>query len=128
MFQSNGNNFDRTLELMKREMPKMVSGFAEMREAATADATLDAKTKSLTALAIAILLGGEDSITLRASETLRAGASRQEILEAIGLAMMLGGEPATVAGGKAFEIVEKLMIPPAQSNGNGNGYRQNGSK
>ena len=64
MFNNNGHNTDRTLELMKQEMPKMVAGFTGLRETATAEASLNTKTKSLAALAIAILRGCEDCLTV----------------------------------------------------------------
>lgn len=108
MYKNDSTTYDRMLAQLKQTMPKMGTGFAEFQANAVATVTLDAKIKHLTALAIAVVRGSEDSFELHVTEALRAGATRPEIVEAMGMAMMLGGEPVAFDGGKALELVETL--------------------
>jgi alkylhydroperoxidase/carboxymuconolactone decarboxylase family protein YurZ len=45
---------------------------------------------------------------------LRAGATRQEIVETIGVAMMMGGGPATMYGCHAFEALGQFETERAK--------------
>jgi AhpD family alkylhydroperoxidase len=114
MSQTNAARYNRMLAQMKKDMPRMISGFTELQHFALSDASLDAKTKHLTALAIAILRGNEDSFALHASDALQAGANEAEIREAIGMAILIGGEPAAFNASKVYGIVEQLMAESAQ--------------
>jgi alkylhydroperoxidase/carboxymuconolactone decarboxylase family protein YurZ len=41
-------------------------------------------------------------------DALKAGATRKEIVEAIGVAVLMGGGPATVYGAEAFEALNQF--------------------
>lgn len=41
-------------------------------------------------------------------DALRAGASHQEVLDAIGVAVMMGGGPAVVYGTRAYEALAQF--------------------
>jgi alkylhydroperoxidase/carboxymuconolactone decarboxylase family protein YurZ len=103
-------NYNRMLNQMRQDMPRMVNGFAELQQMAIADASLNSKTKHLTALAIAILRGNEDSFTLHAGEALQNGATTAEIREAIGMAILIGGEPAAFNASKVYDRVDQLKV------------------
>lgn len=115
MRKTNEQTTARTLELMKRDMPKLVNGFAGLQAVATANAALDAKTKALTAFAIGVMRGNETSIARHANAAFNQGATEAEMLESIGMAMLLGGEPASFNGGAAFEIVEQVVAERTNS-------------
>lgn len=106
---ANDQRYARMLELIKRDMPRLVNGFTGMQQQATADGALDSKTKSLAALAIAVLRGVDDNITQRITAALTSGATEAEILEAIGMAIMLGGEPVSHSANRAYAILEALQ-------------------
>jgi AhpD family alkylhydroperoxidase len=97
--------------LMKRiskELAGPVSGFAQLRRESLADGVLGRKHKGLIALGIAIAARCDACIAYHLHDALRAGATRQEIIETIGVAMMMGGGPATMYGCHAFEALEKF--------------------
>lgn len=98
--------YNRTLNALKRDMPRLVNGFTGMQASATAEGALDSKTKSLAALAIAVLRGNDDNMTQRVTAASAAGASDADMLEAIGMAMMLGGEPASHNAARAYDIID----------------------
>lgn len=99
-----------------KELPGVVSGFRMLYKEALADGALDTKVKELIALATGVTTGCEGCIVSHIRAARRAGATRQEILEAIGVAVLMGGGPAMVYGSHAlealdqFEAREKAMI------------------
>ena len=66
---------------------------------------LTPKFKELIALSIAVAMYCESCIAFHVHDALKAGASRGEILEALGVAIMMGGEPAAMYACDAFEAL-----------------------
>ncbi len=90
-----------------RELPGAVAGFAHLHKEAMASGTLDAKIKELIALGIAVAARCDDCIAYHVHDALKAGASHAEIVEALGVAMMMGGGPATMYACEAFEALQQ---------------------
>ncbi|HUZ31511.1 MAG TPA: carboxymuconolactone decarboxylase family protein [Xanthobacteraceae bacterium] len=90
------------------ELRGPIGGFANLHKAATADGTLNTKTKELIALVIAVAGHCEPCIAYHVHDALRAGASRAEMLEALGVAVMMGGGPAAMYACDAFVALEQF--------------------
>ena len=88
--------------------PETMKAFGALAGAATKDGALDKKTKELMAIAISICIRCEGCIAYHMHSALKAGASREEVVEAIGVAVEMGGGPSTVYGSKALEAYEQL--------------------
>lgn len=88
---------------LRRAIPEVYKGFGELHHAAFADGALDAKTKELIALAIGVVEGCDGCIASHAQAAVRAGASRQEAAEAIGVTFLMKGGPATIHGPRAYD-------------------------
>lgn len=88
---------------LRQAIPDVYRGYAELSKAAMAAGALDVKSKELIALAMAVSLQCDGCIASHARGAARAGASRQEVAEAIGVAVLLNGGPATVYGPRAFD-------------------------
>jgi AhpD family alkylhydroperoxidase len=93
---------------LSREMPGTLAGFAHLHKEAAAAGTLSAKFKELMALGIAVAIRCDNCIAYHVHDALRAGASRAEIVETLGVAMMMGGGPATMYACDAFEALEQF--------------------
>ncbi|MBX7144223.1 MAG: carboxymuconolactone decarboxylase family protein [Oligoflexia bacterium] len=89
-----------------------MGAFVQLHHAAMAKGALDTKFKELIALGISICARCDGCIARHVSDALRAGATREEIVETIGVAVSMGGGPATVYGCEAFQALEQLA-PPA---------------
>jgi AhpD family alkylhydroperoxidase len=103
--------------LMKRlskELAGPVSGFAQLRRESLAEGALSRKSKELIVLGVAIAARCDACIAHHVHDALRAGATRSEILETIGVAMMMGGGPATMYGCHAFEALEQFETERAE--------------
>lgn len=90
---------------LSREAPGPMSGFARLHTSSVTDGELAPRVKELMALAIAIAIHCEDCIVYHVHDAVAAGASRKEIAETIGVAVMMGGGPAAVYGARALEAV-----------------------
>ena len=91
-----------------KAIPDTMSGFVRLHEAASKDGALSNKTKELIALAIAITVRCDGCVAFHIHDALRAGATRQEILETLGVAVLMGGGPSVVYGTEAMAALEEF--------------------
>lgn len=88
---------------LRQLIPDVYRGFADMSKAALGPGgALDPRIKELMAMAIGIVHGCDGCIASHARGAVRAGASKQEAADAIGVAIMMHGGPGTVYGARAF--------------------------
>jgi len=88
---------------LRKAIPDVYRGFGELSRAAFADGALERKTKELIALAIGVVEGCDGCIASHSQSAVRAGATRQEAAEAIGVTFLMHGGPATVHGARAYD-------------------------
>lgn len=88
---------------LRRAIPDVYAGFGELSKAAFADGELDRRTKELIALAIGVVEGCDGCIASHGQAAARAGATRQQAAEAIGVTFLMHGGPATIHGARAYE-------------------------
>jgi AhpD family alkylhydroperoxidase len=60
------------------------------------------------ALAIAVAIRCENCIAYHVHDALKAGATRPDVLEALGVAIMMGGGPAAMYACEAFQALEQF--------------------
>jgi AhpD family alkylhydroperoxidase len=87
---------------LRHAIPAVYEGYRQLHLAAVAPGALDSKTKELIALAIAASKQCDGCIAAHAHGAAQQGATEQEVAEALGVAVMLNGGPATVHGARAF--------------------------
>jgi AhpD family alkylhydroperoxidase len=103
--------YEHVAEMMEKfgsERPGVMGGFAQLHKAAVADGAISTKVKELIALAIAITVRCDGCIAYHIHDALKAGASRVEIAETVGVAVMMGGGPSVVYGCQALEALEEF--------------------
>ncbi len=83
--------------------PDVMKAFAGMAQAATAAKALDAKTKELIALGIAVAVRCDDCIAFHVKAAVERGASREEVLETLGMAIYMGAGPSVMYANHALE-------------------------
>ena len=91
-----------------KENAGVAGGFGRMHAAAVGAGALDAKTKELMSLAIGIAVHCEGCIAYHVHDALAAGATRPEIIETIGVAVMMGGGPGLMYGCEALEALDQF--------------------
>ena len=93
---------------LREHIPAVYEGYGALSAAAMADGALDAKTKELIALAIAVAKQCDGCIASHARGAARRGATAEEVAEARGVAILMNGGPGTVYGPRAFEAFEEF--------------------
>lgn len=88
---------------LRRAIPDVYQGFGELSKAAFADGALSRATKELIALAIGVVEGCDGCMASHAQAAVRAGATKQEAAEAIGVTFLMHGGPATIHGARAYD-------------------------
>lgn len=103
------------LREMRGGVPDVMKAFAGLAQAATAPKALDGKTKELIALAIAVAIRCDDCIAFHVKAARQHGASRQEVLEALGMAIYMGAGPSVMYATHALDAYGQFdkQTPPA---------------
>ncbi len=91
------------------EIPETMGGFNKLHNASVKDQKLSSKTKELISLGIAITVRCNGCISFHVNDALEAGANREEILETIGVAVMMGGGPSVVYGAEALDALNQFQ-------------------
>ncbi|KGL63369.1 carboxymuconolactone decarboxylase family protein [Polaribacter sp. Hel1_85] len=98
------------MEEIGGKIPKTMAAFGEMHEKTIANGALSSKTKELIALGIAITVRCDGCIAFHVHDALESGASNEEIMETIGVAILMGGGPSVVYGCEAMEALEQFKV------------------
>jgi len=94
---------------LREAIPEVYQGYARLARACMGPGVLDAKTKELIALAIAVSKECDGCIAAHARNAARHHASEQEVAEAIGVAILMNGGPGTVYGPRAFAAFREYL-------------------
>ena len=100
--------FGRDVEKMKQSLPDMMKGFSGLFQSVMKDGALKTKEKELVALGIAVSQRCPPCIRLHVQKSLDAGNSREEILEAASVAVMMQGGPAFTHIPEVLDALEAL--------------------
>lgn len=87
---------------LRQAIPDVYKGFGDLHHAAFAPGALDTKTKELIAVAIGVVEQCDGCIASHSRGAVKAGATKQEAAEAIGVTFLMNGGPATIYGPRAY--------------------------
>ena len=93
---------------LRHAIPQVYAGYGQLHDTALAPGALDARTKELIALAIAVSKECDGCIAAHAHAAVQQGASPEEAAEAIGVTFLMNGGPATVYGARAFAAFQEF--------------------
>ena len=86
-----------------------MKAFSNIANAALAAKALDGKTKELIALGIiSVAIRCDDCIGFHAKQRLKQGASREEVMEALGMVVYMGAGPSVMYATHALDASGKL--------------------
>lgn len=87
--------------------PGTMRAYSQLLEEASKRGSLDAKTKELMAVAISIAIRCDGCIAYHIRAAHKKGASRDEVLETVGVAIEMGGGPSVVYGATAVDAYDQ---------------------
>jgi AhpD family alkylhydroperoxidase len=100
-----GKQLGAAVGTLAQAAPEAVRGFSELDRASNMTKHLDAKTRELIAIAVAVTTRCDGCINAHVGAALKSGASREEIGEALGVAIALNAGAALVYSARAMDAV-----------------------
>ncbi|HET8694565.1 MAG TPA: carboxymuconolactone decarboxylase family protein [Aquabacterium sp.] len=89
--------------------PDTVVGYQALSAAGKKTGQLDAKTRELIAIAVAVTTRCDGCISVHAAEAVKQGATREEIGEALGVAVAMNAGAAMVYSARALDATASLV-------------------
>lgn len=96
------------LRVLRGDIPDVMKAFSGIAQAALAPKALDRKTKELIAIGIAVATRCDDCIGFHIRAALEQGASRQEVVEVLGMAIYMGAGPSVMYATHALDALSQL--------------------
>ena len=96
------------IKRMNELAPEVMKAFAALSDTASAAGKLDAKTKELIALGIAVINRCDECIAVHVQDAVESGATKQEVIETLGVSILMGGGPAVMYSTHAIAALKEL--------------------
>jgi AhpD family alkylhydroperoxidase len=109
---------EERLAQLGRELHGTLSGFARLHKKSVEDGALPGRIKEMMALAVSIAIGCDGCIAYHVHDAVAAGATRAELLETLGVGVMMGGGPGSIYAVHALNAVDQFLFEERVS-GNG---------
>jgi AhpD family alkylhydroperoxidase len=90
-----------------QELPVMAA-YTTFRKQVYKDGALDLKTKRLIALACGLQAGCTRCVQGQTRDAISAGATKQEVLEAVSVAIVMGGTAVSAESWRVMKVLEEL--------------------
>ncbi len=103
------NQISSNLKKLRKDIPDTLQGFSALAKAASRDGALDRKTKELIALALGVAAHCDGCIGFHSEALVKLGATRQEVEEALGMAVYMGGGPSLMYAAEAISAYEQFQ-------------------
>lgn len=108
-YSKNYNELIKLMEELGTKIPNTMKAFGDLHAASTEPGALCSKIKELIALGIAITVRCDGCIAFHVHDAVKAGASSEEVMETIGVAVTMGGGPAVVYGCEAMAALNQFI-------------------
>jgi AhpD family alkylhydroperoxidase len=96
------NELSGELRNLRAGGPDVMKAFSALAGAALSPKALDTKTKELIALAVSVAVRCDDCIAFHAKAAAEQGASKEEVMETLGMAIYMGAGPSVMYASHAL--------------------------
>ncbi|MBY8984561.1 MAG: carboxymuconolactone decarboxylase family protein [Candidatus Lokiarchaeota archaeon] len=93
-------------EILLKKNSKAYHSFLELEKNTYKDNNLSKMYKELIALGISVIINCESCMQWHINQALNSGASEEQIIEALEVAIEMGGGPATVSSRFALKVLD----------------------
>lgn len=97
------------LKSLNTAMPDTVKGFGALSKAAKESGALDLKSREFVALGIAVSQRCAPCIGFHIEALAKAGGTRQELVDVLGMAVQMGGGPSYMYAAQALSAWDDLI-------------------
>lgn len=103
------HNIKGVINDLEFDAPELIRNFGRLHHDVLMTGVLPGKFKELMALGMAIVLRCQNSISYQMHDAIKAGASKEEILETIGVAVLMGGSPSMMCATDAYRAYHQII-------------------
>ena len=103
------------LASLRADIPDTMRGFSAMAQAATKDGALDKTTKELIAMALSVAARCDPCLGYHTQALVKLGCTREELAEALGMAVYMGGGPSLMYAARASEAFDQFAAQAAKT-------------
>jgi len=96
------------IKALRTGTPDTMKAFSTLAQAALAVKALDGKTKELLALGIAVAIRCDGCVAFHAEAAVKQGATRDEVMETMGMAIYMGAGPSVMYAAQAVEAFDQF--------------------
>lgn len=93
---------------LRHAIPETWAGFAALHRSAMAEGALPTKVKELMALVVGVVKHCDGCVAYHSRAAAAAGATEDEVVEALGVALLMDGGPASVWAPRALEAFREF--------------------
>ncbi|MDR3506156.1 MAG: carboxymuconolactone decarboxylase family protein [Acidocella sp.] len=101
-------NMNGGVKELRQGAPEVMKGFSALAQGAMGGTALDKKTKELIALALGVAARCQPCIAYHAEAAAKHGATREEVLETMGMAIYMGAGPSVMYAAQGLEAFDQL--------------------
>jgi len=101
-------NLSASIGGLRKDIPDVMQGFSAMAGAALEDGALSKKSKELIALSIGVATHCKGCIGFHVKALIALGVTREELAEALGMAIYMGGGPSLMYAAEAMQAFEEF--------------------
>ena len=102
------DHLNAAIAKLRAGAPEPMRAFSALARESLKPGALDVKTKELIAVAIAIATRCDGCIGFHAKAAIKAGASREEVLETLSMAIYMGAGPSMIYAAEALRAFDEL--------------------
>jgi AhpD family alkylhydroperoxidase len=111
-WQNRTDGVKASMRTLRSDTPNVMKAFSGLAQAALTPQSLDCKTKELIALGISVAIRCDDCIGFHVKAALEQGATREEVVETLGMAVYMGAGPSVMYATHALDAFEQFRNAP----------------
>lgn len=108
VFKDITGDISSSLAKLRKEIPDVMTAFGSLAQSATKDGALDKKSKEFIALALGIAGHCDGCIGFHVQALVKLGATREEFVEVLSMAIYMGGGPSLMYAAEALQAFEEF--------------------
>jgi len=105
------DDMNARLREIRTTKPDIMKAYAELHHANSSSVHLDAKARELIALAVSVTLRCDGCINAHTDAAIKAGATKEEITEALSVAIMVNAGAAMVYSARTMDALNTYTKP-----------------
>ena len=107
-FKAQDKDADGPRAKLKEAAPEMMTAFGNLGKAVLKDGAISLKTKELIAVSLSVQNRCETCIMSHVKNAIKAGVTREELVDALGVCVLMGGGPNSAYAATALEVFDQF--------------------